>query len=90
MTKAKLPAVVAAAYDAGSDPATAPQRGAALAAVLDDQVLSKATSTVDDLELTQGRIAAVLALETIASGTTGHYGYGSGASAPLPPDRTSG
>ena len=40
MTKAKLPTVVAAAYDQGSDPATAPQRGAALASVLDDQVLS--------------------------------------------------
>jgi len=90
MTKAKLPTVVAAAYDEGSNPATAPQRGAALSSVLDDQVLSRVTSTVDDLELMQGRVATVLALETIASGTTGHYGYGSGASAPLPPDRSSG
>jgi hypothetical protein len=86
--RAKLPTVVAAAYDEGNDPATAPQRGAALASVLDDQVLSRETSTVDDLELQQGRIAVVLALETIGSGNSGHYGYGSGASAPLPPHRS--
>jgi hypothetical protein len=87
-TRAKLPTVVAAAYDEGNDPATAPQRGAALSSVLDDQVLSRETSTVDDLELQQGRIAVVLALETIGSGNSGHYGYGSGASAPLPPHRS--
>jgi hypothetical protein len=85
LTRAHAPTVVAAVYDAGSDPATAPKRGASLASVIDDRVLKSAVSTVDDLELTQGRVASVIALAIAASGNTGHYGYGSGAAAPLPP-----
>jgi hypothetical protein len=85
LTNARLPTVVAAAFDPGSDSTNAPERGAALASVLDDRVLSPAVSTVDDLELEQGRVAAVLALEVVGNGNRGHYGYGSGASAPLPP-----
>ena len=89
LTRVKLPTVVGAAYDAGSNPDTAPERGAAIASILDDQNLSRAASTVDDLELVQGRVAAVLALaRTIADGNIGHYGYGSGASAPLPPHQS--
>lgn len=85
LTGAKLPTVVASAYDPGNNPAEAPERGAAIASVLDDQALSRAVSTVDDIELVQGRVAAVLALAAVAGGNIGHYGYGSGASAPLPP-----
>jgi hypothetical protein len=81
----KLPTAVAAVYDAGGDQAKAPVRGATLAAILDDNVLSHAVSTVDDLDQIQGQIAAVLTLEVIGGGTIGHYGYGNGASAPLPP-----
>ena len=44
-----------------------------------------AVSTVDDLELAQGQVAAVLSLAIVGSGNVGHYGYGTGASAPLPP-----
>jgi hypothetical protein len=85
----KAPTQVSAVYDAGSDPTQAPDRGAVLAAVLDDQSLSRAVSTIDDLELQQGRIASVLALDIQAdSGEIGHYGYGTGASAPLPPRRS--
>lgn len=84
LTNARLPTVVAAAFNPGSDSANAPERGAALASVLDDRVLSAAVSTVDDLELEQGRVATVLALEVVGDGNRGHYGYGSGASAPLP------
>jgi hypothetical protein len=80
-----VPAVVTAVYDAGSDPKTAPERGAALSSILDDRVLSKAVSTVDDLDLEQGRIGATLALGVVANGAIGHYGYGPDASAPLPP-----
>jgi hypothetical protein len=80
-----LPAVVAAVYDAGNDAANAPERGAALSSILDDRVLSKAVSTLDDLELEQGRVGATLALGLVANGAIGHYGYGSDASAPLPP-----
>ncbi len=76
-------------YDPGNDPENAPDRGAVLASVLDDQSLSRAVSTVDDLDLQQGRIASVLALDIQAdSGEIGHYGYGTGASASLPPHRT--
>jgi hypothetical protein len=85
LTQADLPAVVAAVYDAGSDASKAPERGAALVSILDDGVLSKAVSTLDDLELEQGRIGATLALGLAANGAIGHYGYGSDASAPLPP-----
>ena len=82
---ANLPTVVAAVYDAGSDPAKAPNRGASLASVLDDRVLSKSVSTLDDLELVQGRVAAVLSLAVVGNGGSGHYGYGPDASAPVPP-----
>ncbi len=80
-----LPTAVAAVYDPGDDQADAPARGASLASILDDSVLSHAVSTVDDLDEIQGQIAAVLTLETIGAGNVGHYGYGTGASAPLPP-----
>jgi hypothetical protein len=82
---ANLPTVVAAVYDAGNDPANAPDRGATLASVLDDRVLSKSVSTLDDLELVQGRVAAVLSLAVAGNGNSGHYGYGPSASAPVPP-----
>ena len=85
LVRADLPAAVAAVYDAGNDPSNAPERGAALASIRDDRVLSKAVSTVDDLDLEQGRIATTLALAVVANGDIGHYGYGSDASAPLPP-----
>ena len=38
-----------------------------------------------DLEMEEGRIGATLALEVVANGAIGHYGYGPDASAPLPP-----
>jgi hypothetical protein len=91
LTQANLPTVLGAAYDPGNDEATAPERGASIAPVLDDQALSRAASTVDDLELVQGRAATVLALQAISGGNLkniGHYGYGSGASAPLPPHQS--
>ena len=82
---ANLPTVVGAVYDAGSNPTEAPQRGASLASILDDRALSRSASTVDDLDLVPGQVAAVLSLEVIGSGNVGHYGYGTGATAPLPP-----
>ena len=41
-------------------------------------------STLDDGELVQGQVTAVIALEQLAAGTVGHYGYGQGAQSPLP------
>jgi hypothetical protein len=88
LVRAKVPTAVGAVYDGGNDSPDAPQRGAVLAPVLDDQTLSRAVSTIDDLDMVQGRVASVLALELIGSGNIGHYGYGSDASAPLPPHRS--
>jgi hypothetical protein len=86
LTRANVPTVVAAVYDdGGSAASSAPKRGAALASILDDSVLTKSVSTVDDLDQLEGQVGAVLALEVVGTGDTGHYGYGTGASAPLPP-----
>jgi hypothetical protein len=59
-------------------------RGSAIAPVRGDSTLSKSVSTVDDVDLVQGRISAVISLEQVADATVGQYGYGQGASAPLP------
>jgi hypothetical protein len=85
----KTPTLLAAVYDPGDNPDSAPDRGAVLAPVRDDRSLSRSVSTVDDLDLQQGRIATVLALDVQADGgDVGHYGYGEGASAPLPPHQS--
>jgi hypothetical protein len=86
---ATVPSVVAEAY-VDSDAPDAPDRGAAVASLRSDDALSKAVSTLDDLELVQGRVTAVIALEQAANGVVGHYGYGGGAShsVPTPPTTT--
>jgi hypothetical protein len=61
-----------------------PERGASVTPIRGDNALRKRVSTVDDAELAQGQVSAVLALDQLAAGTVGHYGYGSGASSPLP------
>jgi len=78
------PSVVAEAYDDHGGTAPIPLRGAAIAPVRGDSALSKDVSTIDDAEVTQGQVAIAIALEAIVGGTVGHYGYGQGASGPLP------
>lgn len=85
---AKVPTVVAEVYDDGGK-SPEPERGAALTPVRGDAVLGKQVSTVDDAELLQGRIAIVVALEQAADDIVGHYGYGRGANAALPPPPSS-
>ena len=85
LLRARIPTVFGEVYDAGHDPASAPKRGAALEPVRGDPLLSKQVSTLDDAELPQGALTAVVALEQIRDGTVGHYGYGEGASETLPP-----
>jgi hypothetical protein len=80
LVSSRVPTVVAETYDNRDGAPSAPERGAAVAPVRGDPTLRDDVSTVDDLELVQGRVAAVLALEQIAGGTTGHYGYGQSAS----------
>jgi hypothetical protein len=64
--------------------ADAPNRGDLVGAVRSDDALKGKVSTVDDLDLAQGRVAAVLALQQIADGMVGDYGYGKGASLVVP------
>ncbi|MGQ0824791.1 MAG: copper transporter [Actinomycetota bacterium] len=57
----------------------APDRGHSVSPIRGDDELAATVSTVDDLELVQGRVALVIALEHLVRGEVGHYGYGSGA-----------
>jgi hypothetical protein len=76
-----VPTVVADVYRP-SDDEDAPERGAVLAPLRDDDASD--VSTVDDLELIAGRVATVLAVADLLEGVVGHYGYGAGADAVLP------
>jgi Copper transport outer membrane protein, MctB len=81
---ADAPTVVGEVFVAqdGADP---PARGSAVASVRTDEALAEVVSTVDDLELVPGRVATVIALQDLANGIVGHYGYGEGATSSLPP-----
>jgi hypothetical protein len=63
----------------------APSRGDSVAPIRTAKDLSGSVTTVDDLELVQGRVASVIALQDLGVGVYGHYGYGSGATSSLPP-----
>jgi hypothetical protein len=62
----------------------AANRGDSLAAVRADEALTDRVSTVDDLERTEGSVAAVLALADLGRGVAGDYGIGDGAERQLP------
>ncbi len=86
LVAANAPAVVGEVYDDHDGASPAPERGASVAPIRGDSTLQQDVSTVDDLELAQGQVSAVIALEQLAGGTVGHYGYGQRASdGPLPP-----
>jgi hypothetical protein len=61
-----------------------PGRGQRLAPIRSDEALTKQVSTVDDLDLTEGRVAGVLAVADLARGVIADYGYGEGADRALP------
>jgi copper transport outer membrane protein MctB len=61
-----------------------PDRGAMLAGIRKNDDLTKIVSTVDDLDLIEGRVAAVLALGDLSRGVVGQYGYGAGAKQSIP------
>jgi copper transport outer membrane protein MctB len=78
---------VAAEVGTDSTDPDAPQRGDTISVIRSDSDLDGRVSTVDDLDLLQGRIATTLALrETGANpnGPIGDYGYGPGAKRPTP------
>jgi hypothetical protein len=77
---------VAAEVTGSTDP-NAPGRGATVAAVRGDDALDAVVSTVDNLDVTQGRVTAVLALQQVE--TVGDYGDGRGASRSVPEPQAS-
>ncbi|HEV7526104.1 MAG TPA: copper transporter [Acidimicrobiia bacterium] len=81
----QAPTVVGEVYDDKGGISTASKRGSALEPVRGAPPLAKLVTTFDDAELPQGPLTAVIALDQIAGGTIGHYGYGQGASEPIPP-----
>lgn len=68
---------------------TTEQRAVFVQSFRQNQQIRDSISTVDDLELSTGRVAAVLALSQLGDGRTGHYGLAGSASAILPPLTTS-
>jgi hypothetical protein len=76
-----LPVVAGEAFREEED---GPEQGRRLAEVRGDDELAAAVSTVDDLERVEGAVAAALALADLGQNVVGHYGYGEGASGPIP------
>jgi hypothetical protein len=61
-----------------------PKRGATLAPIRDSDELKQAVSTVDDLDVLEGRVVSVLALGDLGRNVVGQYGYGAGATKSAP------
>ncbi|RZS80231.1 copper transport outer membrane protein MctB [Motilibacter rhizosphaerae] len=74
--------LVVAGPQHSADPAGAGPAGAV--AVVRSGPLRTSVSTVDDLDMTAGRLALALALVAERDDQTGHYGNGAAADAPLP------
>jgi hypothetical protein len=85
LVTAHVPTVVAEVYDDQDQAPPVPVRGSSLGAIRSDGTLAKTVSTLDDGETLAGQTTAVLALEQIAGGIVGQYGYGQGARRPMPP-----
>ncbi len=77
---AGLPTVAAEAFVRRSD---GPARGQGFSRTMEDDVRDRIV-LVDDAELPQGRVAAILALVEVAAGRIGHFGYGADADGILP------
>ncbi|MCZ7526034.1 MAG: copper transporter [Acidimicrobiia bacterium] len=81
LVREQVPTVVGEVYSDGED---TPERGTTVEPIRGDEELASDVSTVDDLDLVVGRATVVLALEDLASGVVGHYGYGVGADRSIP------
>jgi Copper transport outer membrane protein, MctB len=78
---AKVPTVAGEVFQQQDN---GPDRGALLADIRSDQSLAQLVSTVDDLDLEQGRVISALGLADLGRGVVGHYGYGAGATRSVP------
>jgi hypothetical protein len=61
-----------------------PDRGSMLAPIRKNDDLTQNVSTVDDLDLTEGQVTAVLALADLGRNVVGQYGFGAGAQKSIP------
>ena len=86
LTGEGVPVVVGEIYDGNGG---SPERGRVLTPIRGDTTLTKQVSTVDDAEMVQGRVALAIAMQQAVDDVIGHYGYGRGASAALPPPAAS-
>jgi hypothetical protein len=59
-------------------------RGTWIAPIRNDDQLKTQVSTIDDVDLVQGRVASALALAVLARGVVGAYGIGAGAASTVP------
>lgn len=81
---------LATALDAGGSgavvagPASSATGGGLVAAVRGDEAAARAVSTVDTSGTPMGVVTSILALNEQVSGRAGQYGFGDGASAPVP------
>lgn len=81
-----IPTVLAEVFAEVGDDSEPSMRGETLAPVIDDSDLASLglVSTVDDLDLVQGRVAVVLAASDLGRSLAGNYGYGDAAQRVLP------
>ena len=68
-----------------STPTTSRTAGVWLAPIRNDDQLKTVVSTIDDVDVVQGRVADALALADLARGSSARYGTGAGAQSTVPP-----
>jgi hypothetical protein len=78
------PTLVADVFDEAAAELAGIERGDQLLELRSVDGVDAAVATVDDLELVQGRLAAILALADATQGVVGHYGYGPGVDGAAP------
>jgi hypothetical protein len=66
------------------DPDGTTNRGTWIAPIRNDDQLKTQVSTIDDVDLVQGRVASALALAVLARGVVGAFGIGAGAQSTVP------
>ncbi len=66
------------------DPDGTTNRGTWIAPIRNDDQLKTQVSTIDDVDLVQGRVASTLALAVLARGVVGAFGIGAGAQSTVP------
>jgi hypothetical protein len=65
-------------------------RGTWITPIRSDDALKTTVSTIDDVDLVQGRVASALAIADLVRGVAGAYGIGTGAQATVPPAPAAG